>query len=214
VKEVTGAFTGAYATNPLSGERIPVWIGEYVLKDYGTGAIMAVPSDDERDHNFANKYGLKITQVVDQSDYPKAGTEWVNRDGYTMETNTMPGYAGSSWYFLRYMDPNNPEEFASKEALDYWQDVDLYIGGTEHAVGHLLYSRFVHKFLFDKGLVPTKEPFRKLVNQGMIQGVIESLYLNKENGEFYTEEQVENEGDFAKINTHVDFVTDYSTGQS
>ena len=314
VKEVTGAFTGAYATNPLSGERIPVWIGEYVLKDYGTGAIMAVPSDDERDHNFANKYGLKITQVVDQSDYPKAGfgdkvgkminsdflnglkvkdaikaaitkmvemgigarkvnyklrdanfsrqrywgepfpikydtdrvsyaldesdlplelpmvtdfkpttdgnsplsrvTEWVNRDGYTMETNTMPGYAGSSWYFLRYMDPNNPEEFASKEALDYWQDVDLYIGGTEHAVGHLLYSRFVHKFLFDKGLVPTKEPFRKLVNQGMIQGVIESLYLNKENGEFYTEEQVENEGDFAKINTHVDFVTDYSTVDS
>ncbi len=314
VKEVTGAFTGAYAMNPISGEKIPVWIGEYVLKDYGTGAIMAVPSDDERDHNFANKYGLTITPVVDQSNYPNAdrgdkvgtminsgfldgmkvkdaikaaitkmvemgigqrkinyklrdanfsrqrywgepfpikydnegvsyaldqselplelpmvtdfkpttdgnsplnrATEWVNRDGYTMETNTMPGYAGSSWYFLRYMDPNNTEAFASKKALDYWQDVDLYIGGTEHAVGHLLYSRFVHKFLFDKGLVPTKEPFKKLVNQGMIQGVIESLYLNKENGEFYSEELVENEDNFAKINTHVDFVTNYSTTDS
>lgn len=314
VKEVTGAFTGAYATNPISGEKIPVWIGEYVLKDYGTGAIMAVPSDDERDSNFAKKYDLKITQVVDQSEFPNSGkgdkvgtminsdflngmkvkdaikaaitkmvemgigarkinyklrdanfsrqrywgepfpikydadgvsyplteeelplelpmvtdfkpttdgnsplsraTEWVNRDGYTMETNTMPGYAGSSWYFLRYMDPNNPGEFASPEALEYWQDVDLYIGGTEHAVGHLLYSRFVHKFLYDKGLVPTKEPFKKLVNQGMIQGVIESLYLHKESGAFCSEEQVENENDYAKINTHVDFVTDYSTADS
>lgn len=314
VKEVTGAFTGAYANNPISGEKLPVWIGEYVLKDYGTGAIMAVPSDDERDFNFATKYDLTITQVVDQSEYPNSGkgdkvgkminsdflnglsvkdaikaainkmvemgigarkinyklrdanfsrqrywgepfpikydadgvsypltedelphelpmvtdfkpttdgnsplsraTEWVNRDGYTMETNTMPGYAGSSWYFLRYMDPNNPGQFASPEALDYWQDVDLYIGGTEHAVGHLLYSRFVHKFLFDKGLVPTKEPFKKLVNQGMIQGVIESLYLHKDSGAFYSEEQVKDANDYAKINTHVDFVTDYSTSDS
>jgi len=141
-------------------------------------------------------------------------TEWVNRDGYKMETNTMPGYAGSSWYFLRYMDPNNPGQFASPEALDYWQDVDLYIGGTEHAVGHLLYSRFVHKFLFDKGLVPTKEPFKKLVNQGMIQGVIESLYLHKDSGEFCSEEQVKDDNDYAKINTHVDFVSDYSTSDS
>ena len=314
VKEVTGAFTGAYATNPISSEKLPVWIGEYVLKDYGTGAIMAVPSDDERDFNFARKYDLTITQVVDQSEYPNSGkgdkvgkminsdflnglsvknaikeaitkmvkmgigarkinyklrdanfsrqrywgepfpikydaegvshplttdqlplelpmvsdfkpttngnsplskaTEWVNRDGYKMETNTMPGYAGSSWYFLRYMDPNNPGQFASPEALDYWQDVDLYIGGTEHAVGHLLYSRFVHKFLFDKGLVPTKEPFKKLVNQGMIQGVIESLYLHKDSGEFCSEEQVKDDNDYAKINTHVDFVTDYSTSDS
>ena len=314
VKEVTGAFTGAYATNPISGEKLPVWIGEYVLKDYGTGAIMAVPSDDERDFNFAKKYDLTITQVVDQSEYPNSGkgdkegkminsdflnglsvknaiktaitkmiemgvgarkinyklrdanfsrqrywgepfpikydtdgvshpltsdqlplelpmvsdfkpttdgnsplskaSEWVNRDGYKMETNTMPGYAGSSWYFLRYMDPNNPGQFASKEALNYWQDVDLYIGGTEHAVGHLLYSRFVHKFLFDKGLVPTKEPFKKLLNQGMIQGVIESLYLHKDSGEFCSEEKVKNDNDYAKINTHVDFVTDYSTSDS
>jgi len=314
VKEVTGAFTGAYATNPISSEKLPVWIGEYVLKDYGTGAIMAVPSDDERDFNFAKKYDLTITQVVDQSEYPNSGkgdkvgkminsdflnglsvknaikeaitkmvkmgigarkinyklrdanfsrqrywgepfpikydaegvshplttdqlplelpmvsdfkpttngnsplskaTEWVNRDGYKMETNTMPGYAGSSWYFLRYMDPNNPGQFASPEALNYWQDVDLYIGGTEHAVGHLLYSRFVHKFLFDKGLVPTKEPFKKLVNQGMIQGVIESLYLHKDSGEFCSEEQVKDDNDYAKINTHVDFVTDYSTSDS
>ena len=314
VKEVTGAFTGAYATNPISGEKLPVWIGEYVLKDYGTGAIMAVPSDDERDFNFAKKYDLTITQVVDQYEYPNSGkgdkegkminseflnglsvknaikasitkmvemgigarkinyklrdanfsrqrywgepfpikydadgvshpltsdqlplelpmvsdfkpttdgnsplskaSEWVNRDGYKMETNTMPGYAGSSWYFLRYMDPNNPGQFASTEALNYWQDVDLYIGGTEHAVGHLLYSRFVHKFLFDKGLVPTKEPFKKLVNQGMIQGVIESLYLHKDSGEFCSKEQVKDDNDYAKINTHVDFVTDYSTSDS
>ena len=277
-KEVSGAFTGAYAINPFSGEEVPVWIGEYVLKDYGTGAIMAVPSDDERDNRFAKKYDLKIVEVVDKSEFddaarqakvgtmvnsdflngltvkeaiekmleeienrgigqrkvnfrlrdaiysrqrywgepfpvvyneegitipladselplelpelndfqPAAGGKsplarnesWVNeKAGFIRETDTMPGFAGSSWYFLRYMDPRNEEAFASKEALNYWKEVDLYVGGTEHAVGHLMYSRFWHKFLFDKGLVPTNEPFKKLINQGMIQGVIEFSIL-------------------------------------
>jgi leucyl-tRNA synthetase len=273
VKEVTGAFTGSYAINPFDGNKIPIWISEYVLKDYGTGAIMAVPADDERDLRFAEKFALPIIPIIDKSKYPGAGledkvgiminsgfldgmevpdaielaiqkieelgigkrktnyklrdaiysrqrywgepfpvkydqdgvtfpltpdelplelpqledfkpasgnqsplaraTEWVHTpDGMIRETDTMPGFAGSSWYFLRYMDPLNQEEFAAKKALDYWKDVDLYIGGTEHAVGHLMYSRFWHKFLFDKGLVPTKEPFKKLINQGMIGGTM------------------------------------------
>ncbi|MEY2905102.1 MAG: hypothetical protein RJA52_1118, partial [Bacteroidota bacterium] len=243
VKEVTGAFTGTYAINPFDGKRIPVWISEYVLKDYGTGAIMAVPADDERDLRFAEKFNLSVIPVIDKSNYPGAGledkvgrminsgfldgmevpdaiemaiqkieelgigtrktnyklrdaiysrqrywgepfpvkydkdgithplkleelplelpdledfkpasgnqsplsraTNWVTTpDGMKRETDTMPGFAGSSWYFLRYMDPLNNNDFASKEALEYWKDVDLYIGGTEHAVGHLMYSRF------------------------------------------------------------------------
>lgn len=270
-KEVSGAFTGAYALNPFNGERIPIWIAEYVLKDYGTGAIMAVPADDERDIRFAKKFNLPIVEIIDKSMYPGATIEdklgkminsdflngmevmdaietilqrietmgigvrkinfrlrdaiysrqrywgepfpiaydpdgvahtlpieelplelpelddfkpasgaksplaraenWVNfKPGWHRETDTMPGFAGSSWYFLRYMDANNDAEFASQKALNYWQDVDLYVGGTEHAVGHLMYSRFWHKFLYDKGLVPTKEPYKKLLNQGMIQG--------------------------------------------
>ena len=278
VKEVTGAFTGTYAINPFDGKRIPVWISEYVLKDYGTGAIMAVPADDERDLRFAEKFNLSVIPVIDKSNYPGAGledkvgrminsgfldgmevpdaiemaiqkieelgigtrktnyklrdaiysrqrywgepfpvkydkdgithplkleelplelpdledfkpasgnqsplsraTNWVTTpDGMKRETDTMPGFAGSSWYFLRYMDPLNNNDFASKEALEYWKDVDLYIGGTEHAVGHLIYSRFWHKFLFDKGLVPTKEPFKKLINQGMIGGTM--LFAHK-----------------------------------
>ncbi len=320
VKTVTGAFTGAYAKHPFSDEKIPIWIGEYVLKDYGTGAIMAVPSDDERDHNFATKFDLPIIPVVDQSAFPNAErgqkvgsminsdflngmevkeaipaicqkledkgigkkkvnyklrdanfsrqrywgepfpikydkdgiaiardfselpldlpevedykpskegksplskvSQWVNEGEYTKETDTMPGYAGSSWYFLRYMDANNPDEFASQEALNYWQDVDLYIGGTEHAVGHLMYSRFWHKFLFDKGLVPTNEPFKKLVNQGMIQGVIEFIYLDKKEHDgrkkficagLIDPEQKEA---FAKIPVHVDFVSNYGSSDS
>jgi leucyl-tRNA synthetase len=270
-KEVSGAFTGAYAVNPFNGEKIPIWIAEYVLKDYGTGAIMAVPADDERDMRFAKKFNLPIVEIIDKSMYPGATIEdklgkmvnsdfldgmevmdaieeilqrietmgigvrkinfrlrdaiysrqrywgepfpiaydpdgvahplpleelplelpdlddfkpasgaksplarvenWVNLpNGWKRETDTMPGFAGSSWYFLRYMDANNDKEFASQKALNYWQDVDLYVGGTEHAVGHLMYSRFWHKFLYDKGLVPTKEPYKKLLNQGMIQG--------------------------------------------
>ncbi|MCB9278965.1 MAG: leucine--tRNA ligase [Lewinellaceae bacterium] len=278
VKAVTGAFLGSYAVNPFTNEQIPVWIGEYVLKDYGTGAIMAVPADDERDMRFAHKFKLPIVEIIDKSMYPGATIEdkvgkminsgpyngmevaeaieaisaridemgigkrrinfklrdaiysrqrywgepfpiiydkdgvayplpldelplelpeladfkptsgnksplarnesWVNLpDGYTRETDTMPGFAGSSWYFLRYMDARNNEAFAGQDAVNYWKDVDLYIGGTEHAVGHLMYSRFWHKFLYDKGLVPTIEPFRKLVNQGMIQGVILNVHM-------------------------------------
>ncbi len=285
VKEVTGVFTGAFAHNPFTNKHIPIWLGEYVLKDYGTGAIMAVPSDDERDKVFADKFGLEIIDVVDKTDYPGAslndkvgkiinsefldgmevkdaitemfaridklgiGSKKINyklrdanysrqrywgepfpiaydKDGVThalhenqlplelpelenfqpasggkspvaraedwvnqipnmeLETDTMPGFAGSSWYFLRYMDATNPNEFASKKAIDYWQDVDLYVGGTEHAVGHLMYSRTWHKFLFDLGYVPTIEPFKKLVNQGMITAYgyyAENLKFDDEN---------------------------------
>jgi leucyl-tRNA synthetase len=317
VKAVTGAFTGAYALNPFNGEKIPVWISEYVLKDYGTGAIMAVPADDERDQRFAEKFGLPIVQVIDKSMHEGAGvedkvgkminsdflngmevlaaieatnqrieemgigkrqvnyrlrdaiysrqrywgepfpivydpdgvshpmkleelplelpeledfkpasggqsplaraTDWVELDnGWTRETDTMPGFAGSSWYFLRYMDAGNDKAFASQKALDYWQDVDLYIGGTEHAVGHLMYARFWHKFLYDKGWVPTKEPFKKLLNQGMIQGVVESVYYHKDERKFYSAELVKDMGEdqFAEIPVYVDFVTDYGTDHS
>ncbi|MCL4113828.1 UNVERIFIED_CONTAM: hypothetical protein GTU68_041390 [Idotea baltica] len=270
VKTVTGANTGALAYNPFTKQNIPIWIADYVLMDYGTGAIMAVPSDDERDNRFAEKFGIEIIDVVDKSDYPGAslndkvgriinsgfitgmevpdaiqaviekaeemriGTRQINYkmrdanfsrqrywgepfpitfdeediahtlpleelplelppsddfkptkhgesplarlkvwvelpDGRKRETDTMPAVAGSSWYYLRYMDPNNDNAFASQDALNYWQDVDLYIGGAEHAVSHLMYARFWHKFFYDKGMVPTNEPFKKLINQGMIQ---------------------------------------------
>lgn len=315
VKAVTGAFTGAYAINPFNGEKIPIWIGEYVLKDYGTGAIMAVPADDERDRRFAEKFGLPIVQIIDKSAYPDATiedkvgtminsdflnglevkkaikvatdkaaemgigkqqinyrlrdaiysrqrywgepfpiyydkdgvshpmdvsdlplelpplddfkpasggvsplgreTDWVHLpNGMTRETDTMPGFAGSSWYFLRYMDPRNKEAFAGEKALSYWKDVDLYVGGTEHAVGHLMYSRFWHKFLYDKKMVPTNEPFKKLINQGMIQGVIEYLYLDKNSGEtkrFVSADLVDSENleQYARIPVYVDYVSDY-----
>ena len=270
VKQITGAFIGAYAINPFNGREIPIWISEYVLAGYGTGAIMAVPCGDQRDFSFAKHFGIPITNIigehyngeeanatkeatltnsdflngmlmkdaigvvidkleelgigkrkinykmrdagfsrqrywgepfpiiykdgiayaVDEKELPvtlphvenyKPGpegegplaniTDWVNlNDGSKRETNTMPGYAGSSWYFLRYADSHNAEEFASKKATDYWNQVDVYIGGTEHAVGHLLYSRMWPKVLFDRGLIRFDEPFRKLVNQGMITG--------------------------------------------
>ena len=290
--------------------------------DYGTGAIMAVPSDDERDMRFAEKYGIEMIDVVDKTDYPGASLQdkigkiinsdflnglevkdaitlacnkieekgigkkainykmrdvnfsrqrywgepfpmvyselgavqpvstenlpvtlpdtddfqptsggksplarikdWVNLpEGLTRDTDTMPAVAGSSWYFLRYMDPKNSEEFASQAALNYWQDVDLYIGGAEHAVAHLLYARFWHKFLYDIGLVPTKEPFRKLINQGMIQGVIEFIYMAKEknsNGqaEFYSSKIADEEkhGELVKIPVPIEFVSDYGDDQS
>ena len=281
VRKVTGAFTGSYARNPLTGKDMPIWISEYVLAGYGTGAIMAVPSRDERDHAFAQEFGLEIIEVIDQSEFPHAGREekvgrminsgdldgldvkeaiqqilsritkenigearvqyklrdagfsrqrywgepfpvvyqedvpqllpvselplrlpqvetykptgtgesplaavrdWVETDMGIRETDTMPGYAGSSWYFLRYMDPHNPNEFVGKDKEAYWQDVDFYIGGAEHAVGHLMYSRFWQKFFYDRGWVGKVEPFRKMVNQGMIQGVSEKLHLRKEKG--------------------------------
>ncbi len=318
-KVVSGAFTGSYAIHPITGNKIPIWIAEYVLKDYGTGAIMAVPSDDDRDQAFAEKFQIPIISVVDKTDFPdaenhdKLGTminsdflnglsvkdaiermikeleslkigkrklnyrlrdanysrqrywgepfpicytpdgetialdienlplelpelddfkpasgaqsplsrakDWIKTsEGYDRETDTMPGFAGSSWYFLRYMDAKNPNEFASQEAINYWQEVDLYIGGTEHAVGHLMYSRFWHKFLFDKGLVPTDEPFKKLVNQGMIQGVIESLSLkqNKTDGRHhFVSAELRNEGEeYLNIPILIDYVSDYGLPSS
>ncbi|KAB2490447.1 leucine--tRNA ligase [Priestia endophytica] len=274
-KEKTGAFTGAYAINPVSGEKMPIWIADYVLATYGTGAIMAVPAHDERDYEFAQAFDLPIKEVVsggdvtkeaytgngahvnsdflngldkeeaiekmiswleenkkgekkvtyrlrdwlfsrqrywgepipiihwedgtttavDESELPlmlpktdeikPSGTgesplanveEWVNvvdeKTGKKgrRETNTMPQWAGSCWYFLRYIDPHNSEKLADEEKLKQWLPVDIYIGGAEHAVLHLLYARFWHKFLYDIGVVPTKEPFQKLFNQGMILG--------------------------------------------
>ncbi len=319
-KKVTGTFTGAFAINPLNGKKIPVWISEYVLMDYGTGAIMAVPSDDDRDRAFAEKFDLPIIPVIDKSKYPgstskdkegiminsdfitgmevpdaiaavndkveslglgkkkinyklrdanfsrqrywgepfpiiydgkgiayilpddelpvelpplnefKPSTDgksplarnqkWVQEyKDFVRETDTMPGFAGSSWYFLRYMDPDNENRFASEEALEYWRDVDFYIGGTEHAVGHLMYSRFYHKFLYDLGLVPTVEPFKRLVNQGMIQGIIEFLYMKKEKTKdgrsvFVSAELINEEEEYAKIPVYIGFVTNYGSSKS
>jgi len=275
VNKITGVFTGRYAINPLNEQKIPIWIADYVLSGYGTGAIMAVPAHDSRDYKFAKHLDLPIIQVVDGGDisneafeakdgiminsdfingmnvkdaidavvkkveekwigrgkvnyrlrdaifsrqrywgepfpiYYKDGmpypldekelplrlpevdkylpTEtgepplaraknWVNKDGYPLETSTMPGFAGSSAYYLRYMDAKNPNELVSQEAVDYWQNVDLYIGGTEHATGHLIYARFWNKFLFDIGIAKTDEPFQKLINQGMIQGRSSFVY--------------------------------------
>lgn len=320
-KKVTGAFIGAYAINPFTNTEIPIWIGEYVLKDYGTGAIMAVPSDDDRDQIFATKFNLPIIDVVDKSNYPgatlhdKVGViinsgfmtgmevpeaitaasqkaeemgigkarvnykmrdanfsrqrywgepfpvkydtediahmipvedlplelpdtddfkpgkggqsplsrlkDWVHaEEGFVRETDTMPAVAGSSWYYLRYMDPHNDDAFVSPEAVNYWQSVDLYVGGAEHAVAHLMYARFWHKFLYDKGLVPTAEPFKKLINQGMIQGVIEFIFLEKggegDQKRFVSAEiaEAESEKEFAKIPVHVDFVNNYGSPKS
>ena len=314
-KSVTGAFLGAYAINPFNNEEIPIWIGEYVLKDYGTGAIMAVPSDDERDKAFATKFGIPIIDVVDKSDYPEASlhdkvgkminsdfldglevkdaitkatayaeehgigqmvinykmrdanfsrqrywgepfpvtydedgipsvvakenlpvvlpdtddfqptaggnsplarlTDWVTMfNGDTRETDTMPAVAGSSWYYLRYMDADNAEAFVGEEAVDYWQSVDLYVGGAEHAVAHLLYARFWHKFLYDLGFVPTTEPFKKLINQGMIQGVIEHVLLsNTEKATFYSAGLIseEDRDNYSMPYVHIDYVKDYSS---
>jgi len=277
VKNISGQFTGAYAVHPFNGSQVQIWIGDYVLASYGTGAVMAVPCGDQRDYDFAKHFNLEIINIfadVDisaeaytEKDAVIAHSEFLNglpakaaikkaideieargigkgrvnfrlRDavfsrqrywgepfpvyyenelpqlvddaflpielpevdkylptedgepplaraersawkwfaGDRMEHNTMPGWAGSSWYFLRYMDPNNTQEFAGKDKLDYWREVDLYIGGSEHATGHLLYSRFWTKFLYDQGYIPFDEPFRKMINQGMILGRSSFVY--------------------------------------
>ena len=286
-KKVTGVFTGSYAINPLTGEKIPVWVSDYVLAGYGTGAIMAVPAHDSRDYAFARHFNLPIIpliegcdvseesfdakagkminskgaeldlnglevkdaiaatkkfisekglgkikvnyrlrdaifsrqrywgepfpvyykdgvpQMLDESKLPLLLPEvdkylptetgepplgraknWATEDGYPLELCTMPGFAGSSAYYLRYMDPRNNDALVSKEANEYWRNVDLYIGGTEHATGHLIYSRFWNKFLHDLGFSVKEEPFQKLVNQGMIQGRSNFVYRIKDTNTF------------------------------
>lgn len=281
-KKVSGVFTGSYALNPLTGEEIPVWVSDYVLAGYGTGAIMAVPAHDSRDYAFARHFNLPIIPLIEGADvseesfdakegimtnskgpkldlngltvkeaiartkefiaaegignvktnyrlrdaifsrqrywgepfpvYYKDGVaclmdekelplrlpavdsylptedgqpplgrakDWHTADGYPIELCTMPGFAGSSAYYLRYMDPHNDKALVGKEANEYWRDVDLYVGGAEHATGHLIYSRFWNKFLYDLGVVAEDEPFRKLVNQGMIQGRSSFVYRVK-----------------------------------
>ena len=273
-RKVTGVFSGSYATNPLTGDKVPVWISEYVLAGYGTGAIMAVPAHDSRDYAFAKHFELPIIPLIEGCDVSEssfdakegimcnsgflngmtvkeaipAAIDYVEQhgigrrkvnyrlrdaifsrqrywgepfpmyfkdgiatpmplealplelpevdkflptetgepplgraadwtyEGYPIELSTMPGFAGSSAYYLRYMDPHNDKALVSQEADEYWRDVDLYIGGTEHATGHLIYSRFWNKFLFDLGQVCEKEPFKKLINQGMIQGRSNFVY--------------------------------------
>jgi leucyl-tRNA synthetase len=279
-KKITGCFTGAFALNPFDGREIPIWISEYVLAGYGTGAIMAVPCGDERDHKFAQHFHIPITNIIGESyngteanptkEAKLANSDFLNgivmkeaigivnkklealgigkpKVNYRMrdaafsrqrywgepfpitweqgiaipldekelplelphvekygpgpegegplanvpawtarhlETNTMPGYAGSSWYFLRYMDPHNDKEFCSRKASDYWGQVDLYIGGAEHAVGHLLYSRMWTKFLCDTGHIGHDEPYKRLVNQGMIQGSSRLVYRVRGSNQF------------------------------
>ena len=286
-KKVTGVFTGSNAVNPLTGKKIPVWVSDYVLAGYGTGAIMAVPAHDSRDYAFARKFSLPIIPLIEGADVseqsfdaksgkminsegpslslngmevkdaiaatkkyisekgigkvkvnyrlrdaifsrqrywgepfpvyyvdgiphmlsddklplllpevdkflptetgePPLGRakDWHTPEGYPLELCTMPGFAGSSAYYLRYMDPTNSEALVSPEANSYWRNVDLYIGGTEHATGHLIYSRFWNKFLFDLGIVCEEEPFRKLVNQGMIQGRSNFVYRIKDTNTF------------------------------
>ncbi len=271
VKNITGQNTGAFAIHPFSGEKVPIWIGDYVLASYGTGAVMAVPCGDQRDWDFAKHFGIEIKNIFKDIDiseeaytekdaviansdflndmpankaiktaiyeieqrgigkgktqyrlrdavfsrqrywgepfpvYYKGETpylvsdedlpitlpevdkylptedgepplarakkeDWNHFEGDRMEYNTMPGWAGSSWYFLRYMDPKNDDEFVARDKVDYWNNVDLYIGGSEHATGHLLYARFWTKFLYDMGYIPFDEPFQKMINQGMILG--------------------------------------------
>ena len=287
-KKVSGVFTGSYAVNPITGKNIPIYISDYVLAGYGTGAIMAVPAHDSRDYAFAKHFDLPIIPLIegadiseesfdakdgimmnssnerlqlngltvkeaiaktkqyieesgighvkvnyrlrdaifsrqrywgepfpiyyDENNQPQPLDEsklplilpevdkflptetgepplgraknWVTEDGYPLELNTMPGFAGSSAYYLRYMDPHNDEALVSHEADDYWRQVDLYVGGTEHATGHLIYSRFWNKFLYDYGYVCEAEPFRKLVNQGMIQGRSNFVYRIKDTNKF------------------------------
>ncbi|MCO5241626.1 MAG: leucine--tRNA ligase [Chitinophagaceae bacterium] len=287
-KKISGCFTGAYVINPVNAKEIPVWISEYVLAGYGTGAIMAVPCGDERDHRFAKHFNIPITNIFGDlytgeeaitgkhvtvynsgfitglkvSEAAEKVIEWLGDEGvgerkinYKMrdaafsrqrywgepfpivwkdgiaypleesalplelphvdsykpgpegegplanikawteqhlETNTMPGYAGSSWYFLRYMDPHNDKTFCDRKVSDYWNQVDLYIGGTEHAVGHLLYSRMWTKVLYDLGHIGFNEPFKRLLNQGMIQGSSRFVYRVRGTNSFVSFGLIEN----------------------
>ncbi|MBL7710069.1 MAG: leucine--tRNA ligase, partial [Chitinophagaceae bacterium] len=313
VKQITGCFTGSYAVNPFDGRQIPIWIAEYVLAGYGTGAIMAVPCGDQRDFAFAQHFNIPVTNIIgehfngeeanptkeatlqnsgflngllmkdaigvainkieelgigkrqvnykmrdagfsrqrywgepfpivwkngiayplDEKELPlqlphvesyKPGPEgqgplanipdWINQFGAEnggLETSTMPGYAGSSWYFLRYMDPHNAETFCDRKLSDYWNQVDLYIGGTEHAVGHLLYSRMWTKVLFDLGYIGHEEPYKRLVNQGMIQGSSRFVYRIHGTNTFVSKGLLQNEDEFKgqkldKLHVDVNFV--------
>jgi len=302
VKTISGEFTGAYAIHPFTGDKIPVWIGDYVLASYGTGAVMSVPCGDQRDWDFANHFKIDIPNIFKDKDiseaaygekdavitgsdflndlpvkkatklaiyeieqrglgkgktqyklrnavfsrqrywgepfpvYYKGDTPYLldndavvelpevdkylptedgepplaraNKDawnvdcpGERMEYNTMPGWAGSSWYFLRYMDPTNENEFVDVEKVKYWQNVDLYIGGAEHATGHLLYSRFWTKFLYDLSYIPFEEPFKKMINQGMIQGNSALIYRDKDSGKFISRGK---KGDYKVSSIHAD----------
>lgn len=303
-RKVTGVFTGSYAINPFTEERVPVWISEYVLAGYGTGAIMAVPAHDSRDYNFAKTFDLPIIPLIEGCDvstesfdakegiminsgfltgksvkeaipaaidevekrgighrqinyrlrdaifsrqrywgepfpiYYKDGIatpveeedlpltlpevdkflptesgepplarakDWTYK-GYPLETSTMPGFAGSSAYYLRYMDPHNDKALVGMDEDEYWRNVDLYIGGTEHATGHLIYSRFWNKFLYDLGYVAEKEPFKKLVNQGMIQGRSNFVYRIKDTNTFVSY-GLKDQYDTTEIHVDVNIVT-------
>lgn len=305
-KNKTGVFTGAYAINPISNQKIPIWISDYVLSSYGTGAIMSVPAHDERDFEFATKFKLPIIEVISNKSKEKCYTgdgkiinsgkfngisnnefknkvieileknktgkktvnyklrnwiftrqrywgepipilhskdksialneqdlplilpkvnsylpkndgssplarnkEWseieINGNKYKRESNTMPQWAGSCWYYLRYLDPNNKEEFVNKQKVKYWMPVDLYIGGAEHAVLHLLYSRFWHKVLYDLKYVTTNEPFNKLVNQGMILGRSNFIYRIK-NSKKYVSYNLKNKYDSTRLYVDVNLV--------
>ena len=307
VKQVSGVFTGSYVLHPFTGQKVPVWIADYVLSGYGTGAVMAVPSGDQRDFDFAKKYKLPITQIIDaqiiteteadptkdgkminsdflnglkpkdamlkgiealekigmgtakvnyrirdaifgrqrywgepipvkyKNNYPELlreaalplvlpevdkylptadgapplgrAKDWCDEHQNSYELTTMPGWAGSSWYFFRYMDPHNEKNFASTKALDYWESVDLYVGGPEHATGHLLYSRFWTKFLYDRGYVKVDEYAKKLINQGMIQGRSNFVYRVK-NENIYVSEGLRNQYDTYPLNVDVNIVKD------
>ncbi|MAX79224.1 MAG: leucine--tRNA ligase [Crocinitomicaceae bacterium] len=317
VKNITGAFTGAYAIHPFTGAPVPIWIGDYVLAGYGTGAVMAVPSGDQRDWDFANHFNLPIPNVIEGADVsesaseskegklcnseflnglpvkeaikkaidaieerqigtrkvnyklrdavfgrqrywgepipiyykngiPKAvktehlplelpevdkflptedgepplqrATTWnydpekgvvANGEGFPLETTTMPGWAGSSWYYLRYEDPNNTNAFADESAVNYWKNVDFYLGGSEHATGHLLYVRFWTKFLFDMGYIPFDEPAQKLVNQGMIQGVSKFVYRVEGTNQFVSK-GLRKEYKTSAIHADVSFVNEHN----
>lgn len=311
VKNISGQFIGAYALHPFTGEKVQIWIGDYVLASYGTGAVMAVPCGDQRDWDFAKHFNIEIKNifkdidiseaaytekdaVIANSDFlsdlpakkaiklaifeiekrgigkgqtnyrlrdavfsrqrywgepfpvyykdeipylvadehlpitlpevdkylptedgepPLARAEkdaWNYHEGDRMEFNTMPGWAGSSWYFLRYMDPKNDNEFVAKEKVDYWQNVDLYIGGSEHATGHLLYSRFWTKFLYDLGYIPFEEPFKKMINQGMILGRSAIAYIGVDE-KLYSYDDIKDkidEEEYREVRILIDLIND------